>query len=617
MNTLSKRILFNIKYFLMWVGYFLITRFLFLLFYSQKTSELDFISILKTFVYGIRLDISFTGYLCLIPFLIVISSIWVSKKICSLLIKGYTYSLLFIINLLVLIDIVLYKSWGVRIDTTLLTYINTPKIMLASISTGALIGSFAIWITSSLLFAWFFNRLINKSLALLIQGKFWEAPFFFVVTAALILPIRGGVQTIPINQSNVYFSTNMFANHAAVNPIWNFSNALTHKVDKKNPYQQYDLKVAEQVINSTKNSLLESSTDTILKTDKPNVILIIWESLSAKSVEVLGGRANVTSNLNKLSKEGILFTNFYGNGDRTDKGLIAILSGYYPQPTKSIIKMPSKTRSLPMLTKEMKNLGYQTSFYYGGDTNFGNMNTYLRNGEVDHVIDGSEFDQKNWNSKWGAHDHIFLERVMNDLSKPLQQPFFTIALTLTSHEPYEFPDEYKFGNDSDENKYLSSQAYTDKAIGKFIEAAKKQSWWNNTLIVIMSDHGHPLPIHKGYFNSPKKFQIPMVWLGGALNKTPIKIPFFSGQTDFSYTLLKLLKGNTTPFKFGKNIFNASDKQYVHYIFNKGFGTIDKNGVFVYDYVSKKPVISTGTSSTKLDSLGRAITQNAFQDFIDR
>jgi hypothetical protein len=81
--------------------------------------------------------------------------------------------------------------------------------------------------------------------------------------------------------------------------------------------------------------------------------------------------------------------------------------------------------------------------------------------------------------------------------------------------------------------------------------------------------------------------------------------------------LDLLKADTSDFKWGKNIFNSSEDNYAHYIFNKGFGTLNKNGRYVFDYVSNKPILQNGTSIEKLETLGKAITQNAFQDFIDR
>ncbi|ARV08003.1 sulfatase [Polaribacter sp. SA4-10] len=519
--------------------------------------------------------------------------------------------------MLLIIDAGLYQSWGIRLDATLLTYLNTPEIMVASTTTFQMISGGIFLLISSSIFIKLFNSTINKKIEKVTIGSWLQAPLFLVIAATLIIPVRGGFQTIPVNQSNVYFSDKMFANHASINFIWNFSNALTHRRDGKNPYKNFETKVAKKIINKTRSELLISSTDPILNTDKPNVILIIWESLTAKVVGALGGEPNVTENLNRLSKEGILFTNFYANGDRTDKGIPAILSGYYPQPNTSVMKMPNKTRSLPMLPKKMIDLGYKTSFYYGGDLNFGNMNTYLRNAGITDIIDGSEFEEKDWNSKWGAHDHVFMERFTKDLSEKQKEPFFKIALTLSSHEPFEFPKEYKFGKDSEINKFRSAHAYTDKTIGNFIENAKKQPWYKNTLIVILSDHGHRSPKHEGAFNSPKKFKIPMLWLGGALHKKGIKINTIASQVDFSYTLLDLLKGDNKEFIFSKNIFNTSKNQYAHYIFNKGFGTLTENSLFVFDYINNKPILKIGKNATKLDSLGKAITQNAFQDFLDR
>jgi len=617
MKNFKNILLFNISYFFLWVGYFIYARLFFLLFYFEKTKELGFSTILKTFLYGIRLDISFSVYLCIIPFLLIVCSLFISSKKIGNYIQWYSYFLLIFITLLLIIDAGLYEAWGVRLDTTLLAYIDTPEVMIASVSAYQMISGIFFWGITSYLFISIFKKTIHKRSAKLTAVNWLQTPFLLLMIAALIIPIRGGLQEIPVNQSNVYFSNKMFANHAAVNFIWNFSNTLTHKTSDKNIYRFFGDETAKTIINKTKDSLLLSSTDTILNTKQPNVILIIWESLTAKVVGSLNGEPNVTVNLNRLSKEGILFTNFYGNGDRTDKGIPAILSGYYPPPMKRIMRMPNKTRSLPMLPIQMKALGYKTSFYYGGDLNFGNMNTYLRNAEITEIIDGSEFDKKDWNSKWGAFDDVFMKRFTDDFITKQTTPFFKIALTSTSHEPYELNDTYKFGQDSEANLFRSSHAYTDKVIGKFIDFAKKQDWYKNTLIVIMADHGHSFPKHEGAYFSPKKFQIPMLWLGGALHKKGIEIDNITSQVDFSYTLLDLLGGDNSEFKFSKNLFNTSKNQYAHYTFNKGFGTLSKNGLYLFDYVSKKPILKYGTAVNKLDSLGKALTQDSYQDFLER
>jgi phosphoglycerol transferase MdoB-like AlkP superfamily enzyme len=617
MKNFKNRLLYNIYYFLFWIVYFVFARIFFLAYYFDKSQELGFSTIIKTFFYGLQLDASFAAYISFIPFLLMIFSIMIKPKIIVKTIRWYTIIVILCINLLLLIDAGLYQSWGVRLDTSLLPYLNTPELMISSASTFQLLTGVFFWIFISYIFIKLFNKINQKSSDKLSFGSWLEIPLFFLITAALIIPVRGGFQTIPVNQSNVYFSNKMFANHAAVNFIWNFFNTLTHKSDGTNPYIYFDDETALKIINKTKDKLLESTTDSILNTSRPNVILILWESLPAKIVGSLGGEYDVTPNLNKLSKEGILFTNFYANGDRTDKGIPAILSGYYPQPVKRIMRMPNKTRSLPMLPKKMMDLGYKTSFYYGGDLNFGNMNTYLRNAGITDFVDGNAFDKKDWNSKWGAYDDVFMKRFAKDLSTKQEKPFFKIALTLTSHEPYEIKGKYKFGKDTEDNKFRSAHHYTDQVIGDFMKFAKKQDWYKNTLIVIMSDHGHSSPKHEGPYFSPKKFRIPMLWLGGAVNQKHTKIETVASQVDFSYTLLALLKADNKDFVFSKNIFNTSENQFAHYTFNKGFGTLTKEGIFVYDYISKKPILEVGLNTKKLDSLGKAITQNSFEDFLER
>jgi len=616
MKTLVNRAAFNLKYFFFWIAYFVFARLIFLLYYFDKTQELSFLTISKTVVYGLRLDASFSAYISLLTFLLILLSIFISNKPILKIIKIYTYFVIVCCTLLLFIDAGLYKAWGIRLDATLLDYLNTPELMVSSASKSQLVFGGLFWFITSILFIKFYKKLHENFLSSITIGHFSEVLISLFLVAFLILPIRGGLQTIPINQSNVYFSKNMFANHAALNYMWNFTNTISHKADLDNPYQIFEPKVANNIIQKTNNKLLNSNYDSILTTKKPNVILIIWESLSAKVVGSLGGEKGVTPNLNRLSKEGILFTNFYSNGDRTDKGIPAILSGYYPQPVRKIMKLPSKTRSLPMLPFEMNKLGYETSFYYGGDLNFGNMNTYLLNAGITNFVDGSYFDSKDWNSKWGAFDDVFMKKFADDLANQPKVPFFKIALTLSSHEPYEIKGEYKFGEKGTDNLYRSAHFYTDKVIGDFLEFAKKQDWYQNTVIVIMSDHGHSSPKHEGEFFAPIKFQIPMLWLGGAVNKNVKEVDAISSQVDFSYTLLDLLGGDNSKFVFGKNLFNTSDNQYAYYSYNKGFGVVSEKGNYLFDYIKNESISASGTYQ-HLDSLGKAITQNAYDDYLNR
>ena len=152
MKNFKNSLLFNVSYFFLWIGYFIFARFFFLLFYYEKTKELEFTTIFKTFLYGIQLDTSFSAYLCIIPFLLIIFSIFINTAIIVRFIKWYSYLLLIFVTLLLIIDASLYEAWGVRLDTTLLAYIDTPEVMIASVSTYQMIYGILFWFITSYIF---------------------------------------------------------------------------------------------------------------------------------------------------------------------------------------------------------------------------------------------------------------------------------------------------------------------------------------------------------------------------------------------------------------------------------------------------------------------------------
>jgi len=621
MRPLIDRIFFNLNYYLFFVLYFVFVRFIFLAYHADFTSELDASTFWMIPFKGLRLDLSAASYFTLLPLVIITVSIWLKNKITRAIINWYTYIIIFVVNILFLFDIGLYRSWGMRLDATPLMYLNTPREMFASVPTLVLIGSIAFWIGFSLLLCYLFNRFFSQKISQFKPLKYWNAPIILLCIVPIGIAGRGGLQTIPVNQSNVYFSDKMYANHAAVNFTWSFINALSYKAySSDNPFNEMEEQKAVSIINDVRNPLkisLSNDSLKLLNNAQPNVILILWESLTAKVVAPLGGERDVTPHLNELIHEGIFFDQFYSNGDRSDKGLISVLSGYPPQPDQSIIKNTNKASSLPFLTQKMAKIGYHNAYYYGGDLNFGNMNTYLRNGGITDFVSGENFREEDWNSKWGVHDHVLLERFLVDINKEQKTPFFKTLFTLSSHEPFEFPGEYAFGKDSDANLFRSAHHYTDEVIGNFISEAKKQPWWENTLIVIMADHGHALPAKKEFFHSPSKFHIPMLWLGGALAQKDTIVSNIATHTDFAFSLLPLIGGDNSDFVWGNNLFVQSDKHYAHYVYNQGFGVVSKDGVVVYDYHHKRNVIKRGQKINELTELGKALTQLTYQDFLDR
>jgi phosphoglycerol transferase MdoB-like AlkP superfamily enzyme len=303
----------------------------------------------------------------------------------------------------------------------------------------------------------------------------------------------------------------------------------------------------------------------------------------------------------------------YGSGDRTDKGIVAVLSGYPAQPTTSIVKTPVKASKLPMISKVLAAKGYSTSFYYGGELEFANMKAYLLGGDFEKYTSKNDFDSKDQNSKWGAHDGVVMQRVVDGLNKETS-PFFCTWLTLSSHEPFEIPVPPVLKGTDDVSLFLSSLHYTDQVVYDFIEQCKKQPWWANTLVVITADHGHRLPRTEKKIND---FKIPVLFLGGALRQQGIINERVGSQTDIPATVLAQLNLPVKDFAWSRNLFDPAAPQWAYFCFNNGYGFVQPGNYFIFDNVGKKPIETGGALSAADTAKGKAIQQLSFEDYLGK
>jgi phosphoglycerol transferase MdoB-like AlkP superfamily enzyme len=391
-------------------------------------------------------------------------------------------------------------------------------------------------------------------------------------------------------------------------------SVLKKDFNKNNPYQYFDDSIAQRYLDSLYSSLNNSPSE-ILTTRRPNILFIILESYTSKFIGCLGGEPGVTPNIDRIAKEGMLFTNIYASGDRSEKGLVALLSGYPTQTTTSIIKTPSKTEQLPHLNKILEEQGYHSSYYYGGELAFANIKSYLLNAGYDRLISKYDFDKKDYNSKWGVHDHVLFNKFLNDL-KTEKQPFFSTLFTLSSHEPYEIPVKPEFVGNDETTQFKNSFNYTDKCIGNFIAQAKMQPWWDSTLIIMVADHGHRLP--GNYSNDhPTKFKIPLILTGGALKLKEVVSNSIGSQTDIAFTLLQQINLKTDGFRWSKNLLDSTAKQFAFYVFNDGFGFVTQAGALTFDNVSKKIIYQDKDVPASQLNYGKAYMQLSFEDFLKR
>ena len=411
----------------------------------------------------------------------------------------------------------------------------------------------------------------------------------------------------------VYFSQNQFLNHSAINPCFSLLSSLSKKEDFAKQFNFLDEEERQENIEALLSPVDSSdSTRFLLKTKRPNILIIILESFSANAVAVTGGEANVTPHINQIGKEGILFSKVYANSFRTDRGLVAVLNGYPAQPTTSIMKYPAKSQTLPSIASSLKKEGYESDMLYGGDINFTNMQSYFFSSGYSQITSDKDFPLSDRLSKWGANDDVTFNFLYNHLKKreKATAPWMTTFLTLSSHEPFEVPF-HRFSH-----PYLNSVAFTDSCLGNFISRLKKTEVWDNLLMVLVADHGFRYPEHLTEYE-PDRFHIPMIWCGGAIAK-PKKIKNICNQTDLAATLLGQLGIPHQEYFFSKDILSPHRCDYSFYTFNNGFAFADSSGQYtVYDNESNRVLIEDQGDNNDRLLKGKALLQTLYDDLGSR
>ena len=512
------------------------------------------------------MDASMAGYLSLFPSILWMARPWISDVIFRKIFWGYMFGFLAVCCLALTSDLEIFPIWGHRVDSAILPYLQYPAEAFASVSSSPLTLLVCLFLVFFIGHALIWKYWAKQKEIFLKTSPFWHVGSL-ILTAAFIIPIRGGFQLAPMNQSSVYFSSERILNQAAENGIWVLMQSIVEG-GSENLDREY-VKDDSDIVNTFFQGLKQTAThtDSVLRNHQPNIVLIVWESLTSKVVGSLGGKFPSTPNLDKMAKDGILFTRMYASGDRSDKGLAALLASVPALGKISIMAHPNLSSRLQFLNQNLKTKGYNTGFLYGGDLEFANMKSFMLNAGFDKLIGKSDFPKEMYNSKWGAHDEALFQRQIQEASS-LKQPFFQTLFTLTSHEPFEVPGIENKANESVEVLFQRSHRYTDRCLADWNLMASKQDWWKNTLVIVVADHGHALPGLSGEIDT-MKFKIPMVWYGPALAKKGIQIPVLGSQTDLFKTLMVQL-GDSVHFPETSNdLLSSPVSPFAFYSFRNG------------------------------------------------
>jgi phosphoglycerol transferase MdoB-like AlkP superfamily enzyme len=596
-----------------WLLFFAFYRLVFILFNLGYSAEATVGALAKSFLVGIRLDLSMTGYLLMLVSVVQGVMVGVGGQFSYKVLQGIQLFFIIAFTALLLGNINLYAYWGRLLDAEGFSFLKTPWVIVASVRWYEsllflilLVGFSwgAVWLNK----LWMRPLQTSKKLSWLSAGM--AAFIVLFVGALMIIPIRGSFGVAPINTGVAYFSSHNYANHAAINPLWNLFYSFKRMDARMHHYKFMETATADSIFDEM--TAVNGSYKNLLNVEQPNIVIILLEGFSTQVIGSLGG-IPASPNFDALTRDGVLFSNIYAASDRSDKGLVATLAGYQVVPAYSIIQYPEKSQSLNFLPQRLRKAGYDNMTYlYGGDIGFKGMNSFVTLSGFDKVISISDFPRSTLGQKWGVHDEYTFERLVQEIEHaPETNPWFKFYFTLSSHEPFDVPMEQVY-----DNPYVNSVHYTDRCLGDFFEKVKQMPSWSNTLYILIADHGVAGP--ERYSSQMKeRYHIPMLWTGGALDVKDTVVHTLGSQTDLVATLLNQLEIDDQGFPFSKNLLDDGVEEFAFFTYPDAFGLVTPTSFQVYDNRASR-FIHAEALETRLDSLrGKAYLQVLSADHLKR
>lgn len=577
---MKQRLFLFLKYYLFWVVFFQLQKLFFTLAQYKQMGEISLTDCVQVLLHAFPLDLSVASYITALFGLLIIVSNWYLGEWIPRISHIITSLLLGIVILVFIGDTGTFEYWGYHWDKSIFTFLQSPQEVLACALWWQWILAILLFVVAFVACGYAYLKWITWDKLELSHNprtRWWQTGVWVLIVALLFFPMRGSVTVSTMNTGRVYFSNNQMLNQSAINPLFNIIESLSENTFDLKKYTYMSSNEAKRLTQQLLPNERWQHKEEVFTTQRPNIILVILESFSSNAL-------NAMPNLMRLAKEGIYFSNAYSSSYRTDRGIVSLLSAYPGQPTSSLMTVPSKSRNLPQIGKALKQEGYISHFYYGGDEDFTNMRSYLMDGGFENRVVDKDFPIQDRVSKWGVHDHIVFSRSSHEIRQRYTQypdnHYLDIILTLSSHEPFEVPFASGFSH-----AYLNSVAYTDSCLGAFVDSLKQHPAWDSTIVILSSDHGYPYPSGITNYN-PLRYKIPMAIIGGALQQQ-MQVSTLCSQIDLVPTVLHAMGLDTQAYPFSKNILDTTQTEFAFYAFNDGFALLTPQDTIIVDAKANK------------------------------
>jgi len=474
-------------------------------------------------------------------------------------------------------------------------YLKYPREVLATVA-GTKPIELILFTAMAITLAWIVTKWLRKDPNADLRVPVWFCllltPIIMIIMLAMI---RSSIAHRPVNPSNAAFSRDAMVNQLPLNSPYSVLHAIyERRKEESNERISYGSMTDEEVLRIVLNEAGISSADQIdpeaptlhhqaatQRHARPlNLVIVLEESLGAEFVGSLGGK-DLTPNLDALADEGIWFERLYATGIRSARGIEAIITGFTPSPRTNVVKRSDTQKDFFTLAGLLERQGYQTSFTYGGESQFDNMRRFFLNNGFQTIIDQNDYDDPVFRGSWGISDEDLFGRAHQELEQMGEQPFFSLIFTTSHHEPFDIPQGRV--TESEYGARETSIKYADYALGNFLEKARQSNYWDHTVFLIIADHN--AKIFGGSLVPVERFRIPAVVIGPTIK--PRRISGITSQIDIVPTLLSLIGLDSVHPAIGRDLtrpdfLNGSGRAMMQFHANQAYIEGDRVVVFQPD-----------------------------------
>ena len=456
------------------------------------------------------------------------------------------------------------------------------------------IVAFVLFLCLSFLFV-YLARLLRKRTCLDIQRvspeKFhWNNEGLTLLASIVLIGgcmfgIRGRVGYNPIKVSAAYYCNNTFLNQLGVSPTFNLLRSSLEASKSEN--REIDLMDEQEAIARVRQELhiadsLPEVSPVARRVENPgeptrqNVVLIFMESMSAELMGHFGNPWQLTPFLDTIATQSLCFNRFFSAGTHTNH---AIHSTLYSYP--ALMKRNSmKGAVIPFfagLPTILQDNGYSTLFFMTHESQYDNMNGYLRTNGFDHIFAQENYPKEKVVNSFGVQDDFLYQYAVPVLSQTAREgkPFFAALLSISNHPPYVIPKDFKAHSNTDELRIVE---FADHALKEFIDRARQEEWFDNTIFVFVGDHGKLVGTPRS--DMPLSFNHVPLLIYSPATIEPRQIDDLGGQTDIAPTLLGLLQIDYTDNGFGINLLREKRRAVV-FTSDDAIGCVNDSLFYIY------------------------------------